>query len=370
MFRGRRSAWLPGLAALMLALLPAGPAAAATPSPAAVPPPPGQSRSHYLTGVDPALLARTATLDVVDASAQGMASALVVLDAGSPAGTDGSVRLPDSHLHAEPGQVQEAAVAYGKAWRAAKGPPLVLVVGTTNYGSFAGGPHGAAWARMVESVALELPGVDVRGGLDAEQEYSTPLAARSWVEAYDASGTRPYVDFGSCTCPPAPSTPANGWTLEDVYAVAVGDGSAAVLPEIYSTKGGNARAWGRVVAWSRQQHPEQPVRIVGALTQAGACSGPPKRSCPGIDVTALPAWGQLTGALGLTTDAGPDLRYLTDISYLPQPPAKHRSAPIGAPLLTALVVLAGGLASTAALAYVRRGHGTRRRRRAARWRKR
>jgi hypothetical protein len=358
----------------VLALIPAGPVAAvgsATPSPGASPPqPPGQSRSHYLTSVDPALLARTATLDVLDVSTQGMASALVVLDAGSPAGTDGSVRLPDSHLHAEPALVRKAVVAYGKAWRAAKGPALVLVVGTTNYGSFAGGPHGAAWARMVEQVATALPGIDVRGGLDAEQEYSTPLVARSWVEAYDASGTRPYVDFGSCTCPPAPSAPANGWTLEDVYAVAVGDGSAVVLPEIYATKGGNARAWGRVVAWSRQQHPDQPVRIVGALTEAGACTGPPKRSCPGIDLTALPAWGQLTGALGLTTDAGPDLRYLTDISYLPEPPAKHHRVTIGTPLLTALLVLVTGLVSTAALAYVRRGHGTRRRRRAARWRKR
>jgi hypothetical protein len=370
MLRGRRSAWRSGLAALTL-VLPAGPAAAASPSPSAVPQPPGQSRSHYLTSVDPALLAQTAAADALDVSTQGMASALIVLDAGSPAGTDGSVRLPDSHRHAAPTEVEEAVVAYGKAWRAAKGPPLVLVVGTTNYGSFAGGPHGAAWARMVESVATELPGVDVRGGLDAEQEYSTPLAARSWVEAYDASGTRPYVDFGSCTCPPAPSSPANGWSLEDVYAVAVGDGRAAVLPEIYSTKGGNARAWGRVLAWSQQQHPDQPIRIVGALTQAAACTGPPKRSCPGIDLTALPAWGQLAGALGLTTDPGPDLRYLTDISYLPQPPAKRHSTRMGAPLLTALAVLAGGLLSTAALALgrQRRGHG-RRRGRAGTWRRR
>jgi hypothetical protein len=352
-----------GLAVLALAaLLQVAPSVAATPS-ASAPAgalPPGDTRSHYLTSVDPGLLSRTGTADALDAASQGLAQALVVLDAGSPAGEDGSVRLPDTHLHAVPSAVQAAVVAYGKAWRSAKGPPLLLVVGTTNYGSFAGGPHGAAWARMVESVADALPGIDVWGGLDAEQEYSTPLATRSWVEAYDASGTRPYVDFGSCTCPPAPDPPANHWTTEDVYAVAVGDGRAVVLPEIYATKGGNARAWGRVVAWSKTQHPELPVRIVGALTEAGACNGPPKRSCRGIDLTPAPAWAQLTGVLDPTSATGPDLRYLTDISYLPTPPAKHH-ARIGAPLVIGLAVLVGALVSTAVLAAVRRRPRHRRR---------
>ena len=326
---------------------------AASPSAPAGPPPPGETRSHYLTTVDPGLLSRTGAADAADAIGQGLAQALVVLDAGSPAGDDGSVRLPDTHLHAVPDEVRAAAVAYGKAWRSTKGPPLVLVVGTTNYGSFTGGQHGAAWARMVESVAQALPGVDVRGGLDAEQEYSKPLPTRAWVEAYDASGTQSYVDFGSCTCPPAPDPPANGWTTEDVYAVAVGDGRAVVLPEIYATKGGNARAWGRVVTWSKVQHPALPVRLVGALTESGACAGPPKRSCPGIDLAPAPAWRQLTTVLRLTTDPGPDLRYLTDISYLPAPPAHHRT-PFGAPLVIGLLVLVGALFSTATLAYVRR----------------
>jgi hypothetical protein len=141
--------------------------------------------------------------------------------------------------------------------------------------------------------------------------------------------------------------------MEDVYAVAVGDGQAEVLPEIYATKGGNARAWGRVAAWSQLQHPEQPIRIIGAMTEAGACAGPPRRSCPGIDLEPRPAWGQLTVALGLTSDAGPDLRYLTDISYLPQPGRKHDHplAPVGGYLGLTVLVLA--LLSTAAASYVR-----------------
>jgi hypothetical protein len=347
------------VSALILATsAPALAASSSSPSPAATstdsgPPPPGETRSHYLTTVDAGTLKRTGTADALDAEAQGLTDAMVVLDAGTPSATDGSVRLPDSHLDATPAQVAKAAVAYGKAWLVAKGPALVLVVGTNNYGSYAGGPHGAAWARMVETVSEALPSLDVRGGLDAEQEYSTPLAARSWVEAFDASGTRPYVDFGSCTCPPAPDPPANGWTTEDVYAVAVGDGRAVVLPEIYSTKGGNARAWGRLVTWSRQHHPDLPVRLAGALTQSGACVG---RSCQGTDLTPRPAWAQLTTALGLTTDPGADLRYLTDISYLPQPGRRHDHplGPFGGPLGITLLVLAGAVVSTAVAANVRR----------------
>ena len=337
--------------AVLGGLTPAIAATAATSSPAvAGPPPPGETRSHYLTTIDPGTLRRTGTADAGDAIAQGMTQAMVVLDAGSPAGDDGSVRLPDTRRHTLPGDVARSVEAYGKAWRSAKGPALVLVVGTTNYGRYAGGPHGAAWARMVETVADALPGIDVRGGLDAEQEYSTALATRSWVEAFDASSTRPYVDFGSCTCPPLPSPPANGWTTEDVYAVAVGDGRAVALPEIYAVKGGNARAWARLEAWSVEHHPDLPVRIVGALTEAAACVG---RSCPGIDLAPQPAWAQLSAALGLAADAGPDLRYLSDISYLPSPGRTPHSG-ISAPLLVGLVVLVCAVLSTTAYGCWRR----------------
>ena len=291
--------------ALAVLLLAPTPARAARPAP-------GETRSHYLTTVDTGVLRKTGTADALAATTEGLTAAMVVLDAGSPAGDDGSVRLPDTRLHTLPTAVAKAVEAYGKAWLAAKGPPLVLVLGTTNYGQYAGGPHGAAWARMVEVVAQALPTIDVRGGLDAEQEYNTPLATRSWVEAYDASGSRPYVDFGSCTCPPLPAQPANHWTTEDVYAVAVGDGRAVVLPEIYATKGGNARAWARVVAWSKQNHPDVPIHVVGALTEAAACLG---RSCNGIDLAPGPAWQQLATAL---TDPS-DLTYSSDISYLPSP---------------------------------------------------
>jgi hypothetical protein len=319
---------------------------------------PGETRSHYLTSVDTTVLARTGTADATDAAAQGLTEAMVVLDAGSPAAPDGTVRLPDTRVHAKPGDVAKGVEAYGRAWLAAKGPALVLVVGTTNYGQYATGQHAAAWAHLVEEVAGVLPGIDVRGGLDAEQEYNTALVTRAWVEAYDASGTRPYVDFGSCTCPPAPSTPANGWTLEDVYAVAVGNGAALVLPEIYATQGGNARAWARVVAYAQQQHPDAPIHVVGALTELGACVGPPKRSCPGIDNPPAQAWGQLMSTL--PTTAG--LRYSTDISYLPQPGHRHGRAVLRQPLVLALAVLVLGVASTALLG-LRRGWFSRRSRR-------
>ena len=342
MLGGRRAAAV--LAALVLAASPTAHAATAGPAP-------GETRSHYLTTVDTGVLKKTGTDDARAASAEGLTQAMVVLDAGSPAGDDGSVRLPGTRVHTLPTAVAKAARAYGKAWLGAHGPSLALVVGTTNYGQYAAGPHGAAWARMVEEVAEALPGIDVRGGLDAEQEYSTALATRSWVEAYDASGTRPYVDFGSCTCPPPPTPPANGWTTEDVYAVAVGDGRAVVLPEIYAVKGGNARAWARVVRWSRLNHPGLPVHVVGALTEAAACVG---RSCQGIDLAPQPAWAQISAALD---DAG-DLRYLSDISYLPSPGRKPHGG-LSTPLVEALTLLVGGGLSTVTVAFVR--HRRRRR---------
>ncbi len=66
--------------------------------------------------------------------------------------------------------------------------------------------------------------------------------------------------------------------------------------------------------------------------------------------------------LGLTTDIGPDLRYLTDISYLPVPPAKHHGTTFGAPLIIGLLVLVGAVVSTAGLHWLRRGRRGRRRR--------
>jgi hypothetical protein len=325
------------LAALVLtAATSLAPSASATSAPSG-PAAPGETRSHYLTSVDTAVLARTGTADATDATAQGLAEAMVVLDAGSPAADDGTVRLPDTRVHTKPDDVAKGVEA--------KGPTLVLVVGTTNYGQYATGQHATAWAHLVEAISDALPGIDVRGGLDAEQEYNTALVTRAWVEAYEASGTRPYVNFGSCTCPPAPSKPANGWTLEDVYAVSVGNGNAVVLPEIYATKGGNARAWARVATYAQQQHPDAPLHVVGALTELGACVGPPRRSCPGIDNPPAQAWSQLVAALPSTAD----LRYSTDISYLPEPGRKHGRAVLRQPLVLALAVLVLGAASTALL---------------------
>src|ERR1700712_4245662 len=97
--RARTAPWSVA-AALVLTLLPVAGARAAGPQA------PGQTRSHYLTSVDPALLSRTGTADAGDAVVQGLAQALVVLDAGSPNGTDGSVRLPDTHVNATPTQVR------------------------------------------------------------------------------------------------------------------------------------------------------------------------------------------------------------------------------------------------------------------------
>src|SRR3954471_10262910 len=108
-----------------------------------------------------------------------------------------------------------------------------------------------------------------------------------------------------------------------------------------------------MVAWSVDSHPELPIRVVGALTEAAACVG---RSCKGIDLAPQPAWEQLSAALA--DDSG--LQYLSDISYLPSPGRKPHGG-ISTPLFVGLAVLVAGGLSTAAFSLLRR------RRRGRRW---
>jgi hypothetical protein len=180
------------------------------------------------------------------------------------------------------------------------------------------------------------------------------------VRGYLGATRRGYVDFGSCTCGPG-RLPAR-WTRAQRVAVATGAGRAVVLPQIYATGGGNARAWATLAGWAWGRHPRRPIRIVGALTEVAACAGPPRRPCAGIDAAPQTAWVQLAAALGSAAD---DLRYATDLGYLPHGGAVHGPlAPVGGPVGFAAVLLAAAVASVAGGAYVvrRRTRGTRSRR--------
>ncbi|MDQ6648989.1 MAG: hypothetical protein M3Z02_02535 [Actinomycetota bacterium] len=320
----------------------AGPAvAAAEPGPA-----PGASRSHYLNTLDSQVLREAGRADAIAGVAADLRSALVVLAAGSPAADDGSVTLPDTRVRASPREVRAAVVDYVRGWTgvaSVRRPDLVVVIGTTNYGTATGRPHGVSWGRLVEAVDRDLHaaglGAEVRGGLDAELEYNGPAPTLAWVDGYLAGTSRPYVDFGSCTCPPF-GPPPLPWSVDDVAAVATGRGRAGVLPQIYATAGGSAKEWALLARTAQQAHPDAPVRLLGVLTETAACAGPPARDCKGIDNPSAQAWGQLVKALAGVGDA--DLAYASDIGYLTAPVRPAHRAPtaglVGLSLLVAALV--------------------------------
>lgn len=315
---------------------------------------PGNTRSHYLSTVEQAVLTRAGARDARDAVAAGITDALVVLAGGDPVGDD-DVRLPGSGAHASTEDVARAATAYGRAWRKRPAaPPLTLVVMAAGHGPDVTGAAGSHWGRMVDGVAHDLPGVDVRGGLDVEVEWAGAREVRSWLDGYLASTSRGFVDVGACTCPPY-SAVTGRWSLGALVDVAWADGRGVVLPQIYATAGGNAREWATLAAWARR-HRQPPVRLAGVLTEQAACLGPPPRSCLGIDVGPVVAWRQLSRA------SGQQLRWATDIGYLPVSRRLHGSSVLRTTAYAAGAFLVAAAVSTLVVIEVRNRRRSPRRR--------
>lgn len=302
---------------------------------AAADPFPGSTRSHYLTGTGAGALAHAGRRDARDSASAGILDALVVLGAGEPADA-GHVRLPGSGRRASYGDLRAAAVAYGRGWRGVPGaPPLTLVVMAAAHGPWTGRAAGQRWGQLVGDVAGKLPGVDVRGGLDAEVEWGPAAPVRAWVDGYLASTTRGLVDLGSCTCPPLARLPAT-WSMADLVAIAAAAGRGVVVPQIYATAGGNATEWAALARWAVRHH-RGPVRFAGVLTETAACRGPPARPCAGIDLDPLSAWRQLSDR------SGQQLRWASDIGYLNAP------GPVRPGVLRPALLAAGALALVGAV---------------------
>jgi len=326
---------------LAAAVLGSGPAAP-PPTPAAAPD--GASHSWYLGDLDPGRLRDLGAADAARARDSGHGRDVSVLDAGDPDATPGDTRLPDRRGPASAAGIRDAAVAYAQGWTGLRpaAPPLVLVVGVSNFGAHVTPEHGAAWGRLVDGVAAAAgPGVDVRGGLDAEPSYGRPASTRAWVRAYLAASARPFVDFGDCPCTPGQALP-NGWTLADRAAVAA---AGAVLPQQYRTSGVDAGRWATLDAYATRTR-GRALDVLAALTEVRACAGPPARGCAGIDQRPVPALAGLSAALGRPVSLATDLGYL-------HPPAP-RPAGGGSVLLPTLGALALLGATAAGVGLLRR----------------
>lgn len=311
---------------------------------------PGASSSHYLAVADDHQLSAVGRRDARAAARTGLSHALIVLDAGEPAGGT-SLRLAGTRRVVSIDSIGRAATAYGQAWiRTAGHPALTLVLAVAAHGGHVDRGAGAAWARMVSQVAQRLAGVDVRGGLDVEIEWGPAIVARSWLTGYLGTTERPVVDIGSCTCPPLSRLPA-GWSRRALADIVSAGGRGSALPQIYATAGGNAIEWAALASWAHRHH-RPAVRLLGVLTQQSACLGPPRRACVGIDVSPARAWAQLAGA------SHQRLRFATDIGYLPVPPKPAGMSAAGRSLL-----IIGLLFVAAAVTILLDGLRRRRRRR-------
>lgn len=347
------------LAALALAVLPqlalpsglAAPADSTPPAPVTPgPAPDGAAHSWYVGDLDPARLQGLGAADARRAVTERLARSVTVLDLGDPAVVPGATDLPDHRGTSTVTQSRDAVVAFARGWAATpQAPPLVLVVGTSNYGTHVDPAHGTAWGHLVSDVAAAVPpSVDVRGGLDAEPGYGGPAATRAYARAFLGATQRPLVDFGDCGCEPGQAM-TGGWTRADRAALAA---AGSVLPQAYRTSGADARRWASLERDVQRTY-GRTLEVLGVLTQARACVGPPARGCTGTDAAPARAVASFSSALGRPVPGS------SDIGYLAPPPPPDSARPGNGPGVPAALLVLLALAGTAAVVVVWRTRGRR-----------
>jgi hypothetical protein len=218
--------------------------------------------------------------------------------------------------------VERAGRAYARGYAACAGsrtPRLEVALGTSNYGSAVGWPHGRAWARMVNRANDWLDGqglhrfVRFAGGSDIELGWNGPAVSRRWVRGYDSVARWRFYNFGDAAgCAPRGNC-SGAWTQEDVWFVSWGARSAWPLPQIYTPSGSMAQQWYRLSLYSSQRHGQR-MTIVGALSQRQACRQS-SDSCWGINNSPRRAWRQLQRLLNGNPRTAQPLAWLTDLRW-------------------------------------------------------
>jgi hypothetical protein len=291
-----------------------------------IPTPRPYTVSYYEGTIDPAIHMEQGCL----ARRSGEQGA-VVLDYGSPRimGTPGGeptyaaglLRNDDSiATPARLDQIKEAVEAYAAGYYKYEGcPPLLgtspsptpataylkVIVGTTNsylvQSGASGTPtyvpnpaltteHGAAWARMVATIASDMessdyPGVTVAGGYDAEPNWwvfssgANPTPTYNWASGYDAIAANqpccPYYDFGSMDGGTRDSSwmdnPGSNTRFDQVYKLAYGFPSARALPEIYTWA--YAKEWYQLQRYSHDRIAGSMLTTAGVMTNCGSAAG-------------------------------------------------------------------------------------------------
>ena len=248
--------------------------------------------------------------------------ALVILDYGMPMHHKGRFGTSAFGPFRTTGQIANSVQEYARGYVQCAGrhatSRLRIGVGTSNYGRDVTFRHGQLWGMLVEHVNEWLAHHDLArrvvaaGANDIEPGWRGPVATRRWIRGYATRTRMPYYDFGGAAgCPPY-SDCLGDWTMEDVWWVAWGSGLGIPLPEVYAETGINARQWYQLSLYGYRHH-QEPMRIAGVMSQAGACKG--HTGCAGLRNSPDRAFAQLYRALNADPRTAQPLRWVTDITW-------------------------------------------------------
>lgn len=288
---------------------------------------PPATTSRYMTTTDTSLL-------YTQGCNQGSAgqSGVVVLDFGQPwydiSTSSYGTLLFDSLGFSSTTQIETAVKSFLNGyWNCSLASPsahIVLAIGLNNFRGETTYAHGQAWAQMVNNIANWIPvGIDysskesAAGAMDIELPWNTSTNTSNWINGYASATSLLLYDFGSCdSCPYDQNpqwSPANSWTLENVWYVSYGATPTVPLPEIYNTLGVNASQWLSMSVYAYNNHGAV-MSFAGAFTQWQACQDK-QDPCTGINNAPSAGWLQLYNALNSSNITVQGLGWSTDITW-------------------------------------------------------
>lgn len=288
-------------------------------------PPSAETRSYYMgrTGLSDA-----AQLGCYNSDKSGR----LTLFFGAPAPVAGgygatSWSAPDLTVAQIAERVKNVVRGFAYCRRDA-GYRLLIGVGTSNSGIDGRSDawlraHGAAWARMVSSLATwagtYYPGhAQVTAAWDFEPSWSRYAKADQWMHGYDAYPNRRllYANASADGCPTASAANGacnNGWSQRRVWHLAWEHDPSVPIPQIYTTSGNQARQWQLIDLWATTAVGDG-MYFYGSLTQHGACRQ--TGGCAGIDNTPHGGHDQLWSWLSSDRrTAQADLDTMTDLHW-------------------------------------------------------
>lgn len=159
--------------------------------------------------------------------------------------------------------------------------------------------------------------IDVVGSSNIELNWSTPEAARIWVDSYAATAYHWLYVVGDCSgCPSTAHpdwAPDNGWTSEDIWYVSWKSPKSFPLPEIYNPSGISAAQWHFVARWAWKEHQSR-MRFAGVLTQWQACIDR-NNPCDGKNNQPEQAWKQFWDMLNSDPNTAQNPDWSTDVRW-------------------------------------------------------